>query len=121
MAIDANLDVESKKTLAVVADEILEAWYQAHGVRNGSAQVMVGENSVAVCIENGLSVGERQMAGEARGRDLLDQYVRKLMLGVCHSLIPSVEAATEQSVQFVEIHADSAVGWIMCVFKLRST
>jgi hypothetical protein len=110
-----GLGVEEK--LSVLAQDFLQEWKHAHGAPNGTANPLIGRDSLAVHIEHAFTKAELNLAEQPAGRHLVVQYAEGLLDQVCSHMVGRVEETLDRRVVSTGVSLNPAAGWLMCFYK----
>ncbi len=108
---------QDEDTLTAVADAVLAAWQQHHGISNGSAHTLIGQEGVAVFIEDAFSQAELTLACQKDGSDLLHRYLKRILEHVCTEQKQRLEQAVGRKVTSTGVSTDPMAGWAMCFYR----
>lgn len=107
------------RTLNQIAKEMLTAWQENHGAKNGQTYAINGINFVVVLFEDAFTQAELHLAEQEMGQnDTLNRYVNCLLDHICREQKPAIEEIIGRNVISTSVNADPSAGWAMCLFKL---
>jgi len=105
--------------LDVLAQDFLEAWQEAHGVKSGQVSALRGPDHLAVIIEDSFSQAERKLAEGQSGEALLRQYAAELLNQIRDQLSERIQQVVGRQVQASNVNVNTETDQVMFVFKLE--
>lgn len=101
-----------------LAAAFLRLWESAHGTLAGNVRVLMGPDSVAVCIEAVLSPAELAVLQKNNGHLLMQYYAEELLNSIRSELRAEVESITGRRIISGNTSADVDTGQVLCFFVL---
>lgn len=101
-----------------LAERLLEFWKQAHSSPTAQANILTGEDSFAILIENAFNQAEIMLVQKPEGEALLQRYIQKLMDQVYPKFIQSAEQNFRRTITAVDTAYHFKANRMLCYFKL---
>ena len=114
---DWKIGIRTEENLSVLAQDFLQEWKRAHGAPNGTANALVGRDSLAIHIEHAFTKAELNLVEHSAGRHLVAQYAEGLLDQVCNSMVGRVEEVLNRRVVSTGVSLNPAADWLMCFYK----
>jgi uncharacterized protein YbcI len=105
--------------LDLLAQDFLQAWQDAHGVRSGQVSVLSGSDHLAIIIEESFSQAERKLAEGQSGEALLRQYAEKLLNQICDQMSERIQQVVGRQVRASNVTVNPETDQVMFVFNLE--
>ena len=105
--------------LDLLAQEFLQAWQDAHGVKSGHAYTLAGSDHLAIIIEDSFSLAERKLAEGHTGETLLRQYAVELLSQICDRMQKRIQQDFGRKVRTSKINVNPENDQVMFIFKLE--
>lgn len=102
----------------LLAQDFLQAWQDAHGVKSGRAYALIGPDHLAIIIEDSFSQAERKMAEGQTGETLLRQYAVELLNQICNQMSKRIQQVAGRHVRASNVNVDPETDQVMFIFKL---
>ncbi|MBN1668319.1 MAG: DUF2294 family protein [Anaerolineales bacterium] len=106
--------------LSDLAQDLLQAWQEAHGVTPGQATSLVGTDQLAILIEGAFSQAELKLAEDQAGEALIRQYAKELLVLICDERLDQIEKAVGRRVLSSGINVNPDTDQVMFIFKLET-
>jgi uncharacterized protein YbcI len=103
--------------LSQITTEATNIWQLFHGSITAKAHVVLGENSLAILLENALSPAERKLASEGKSALKLQKYYAAVVSMACNALKMELENFLQTKIIFAGQSMDLKTGWVMCIFQ----
>lgn len=120
MMVADNNTLISSDVLADLAQVLLQAWQEAHGVRLGEASSLVGPDQLAILIEGAFSQAERKLAQDQSGEALIRQYAKELLNQICEERLAQIERAVGRRVLSSSVNVNPELDQVLFIFKLET-
>jgi hypothetical protein len=104
--------------LDLLAQDFLQAWQEAHGVKSGRAYALGGPDHLAIIIEDSFSQAERKLAEGQSGETLLRQYAVELLNQVCDQMSKRIQQVSGRRVESSNVNVNPEADQVMFIFKL---
>ena len=109
--------IDSQDLCADLAQALQTFWEDYTGVRPARVQVVAGEQTVAVCLEQVLTPAEREMASTQDGREILRELEEQILERAKPYLRQLVEGAVKQEGILADVHLDITSGDVLGFFR----
>ena len=104
--------------LDLLAQDFLQAWQDAHGVKSGRAYALTGPDHLAIIIEDSFSQAERKLAEGKAGETLLRQYAVELLVQICDQMSKRIHQVAGRKVSASNVNVNPEMDQVMFIFKL---
>lgn len=104
--------------LDLLAQDFLQAWQNAHGVKSGRVYALRGTDHMAIIIEDSFSQAERKLAKGQIGETLLRQYAVELLNQICDQMSDRIEQTTGREILSSDLSVNPEVDQVVFTFKL---
>jgi len=111
----------SQDLYADLAQALQDFWEYYTGVRPAHTQVVVDEQTIAVCLEQVLSPAEREMASTRVGREMLKELKEHMLEQATPHLQRLVESAVERKDSQAVVLFDVTNGNVLGFFRASQT
>ena len=109
----------SPDPIDVLAQDILKAWQEAHGVKSGRACALSGPDHMAIIIDGSFSQAERKLAEGQTGENLLRQYAIELLHQVCDQMAEHIQRVAGRQVVSSDVNVSPDIDQVMFIFKFE--
>jgi uncharacterized protein YbcI len=103
--------------LDALAQDFLQAWQDAHGVKSGRVFALSGEDHLAIIIEGSFSKAERKLAEAQSGESLLREYATQLLNNICEKMKLRIEQVVKRKVISSEVSVSPDTDQLIFLFK----
>ena len=103
----------------LLAQDFLKAWQEAHGVKSGRANALIGLDRLAIIIEDSFSQAERKLAEGQSGGTLLRQYAVELLNQICDQMSEHIQQVTGRQVRSSDVNVSPETDQVMFIFKFE--
>ena len=103
----------------LLAQDILTAWQEAHGVKSGRACALSGPDHLAIIIEDSFSQAERKLAEGQAGETLLRQYAVELLNQICEQMDVHIQQVAGRHTISYDVNVKPEVDQVMFIFKFE--
>jgi len=104
--------IHPQQEAALVA-ALLRLWERAHGILAGNVHILVGPDSIAAWIEDGLSPAERAVSRRNDGHLLIQRYTEELLNSIQPELRAQVETITGRRIVSGNARVDVDAGQVL--------
>ena len=105
--------------LDLLAQDFLEAWQEAHGVKSGQACALSGPDHMAIIIDGSFSQAERKLAEGQTGENLLRQYAIELLNQICDQMAVHIQRVAGRQVVSSDVNVNPDIDQVMFIFKFE--
>lgn len=109
---------DSSEMQTTLAHALKEFWEGYTGVRPENAQIVAGDQAVAVWLKGILSPAEQQAAGTQAGREILGNVGERILEHAKPQLLHLVEESVHQETILIDVHLDVANGNLVGFFRI---
>ena len=103
--------------LDALAQDFLQAWQDAHGVKSGRVYALSDADHMAIIIEGSFSKAERKLAEAQSGESLLREYATQLLNNICETMKLRIEQAVKRKVLSSEVSVNPDTDQLIFLFK----
>jgi uncharacterized protein YbcI len=103
----------------MLAQDLLKAWQEAHGVKSGRACALSGPDHIAIIIEDSFSQAERKLAEGQIGETLLRQYAVELLNQICDQMSEHIQQVAGRQVVSSDVNVSPEIAQVMFIFKFE--
>ena len=103
--------------LDALAQDFLQAWQDAHGVKSGRVFALHGDDHLAIIIEGSFSKAERKLAEVQSGESLLREYATQLLNNICEKMKLRIEQVIKRKVISSEVSVSPDTDQMIFLFK----
>ena len=103
--------------LDALAQDFLQAWQDAHGVKSGRVFALHGDDHLAIIIEGSFSKAERKLAEAQPGESLLREYATQLLNNICEKMKLRIEQVVHRKVISSEVNVSPDTDQLIFLFK----
>jgi uncharacterized protein YbcI len=103
--------------LDALAQDFLQAWQDAHGVKSGRVFALHGADHLAIIIEGSFSKAERKLAEAQPGESLLREYATQLLNNICEKMKLRIEQVIKREVISSEVSVSPDTDQLIFLFK----
>ena len=100
-----------------LAQDFLQAWQDAHGVKTGRVYTLRGDDHLAIIIEDSFSKAERKLAEGQSGENLLREYATQLLNNICVKMKLRIEQVVKRKVISSEVSVSPDTDQLIFLFK----
>ena len=100
-----------------LAQDFLQAWQDAHGVKTGRVYTLRGDDHLAIIIEDSFSKAERKLAEGQSGENLLREYATQLLNNICVKMKLQIEQVVKRKVISSEVSVSPETDQLIFLFK----
>ena len=104
-----------------LAQDFLQAWQDAHGVKTGRAFALHGDDHLAIIIEGSFSKAERKLAEVQSGESLLREYATQLLNNICSEMKIRIERMLKRKVLSSEVSVSLDTDRLVFLFQTSAT
>jgi uncharacterized protein YbcI len=108
-----------RDSLDGLAQDFLQAWQEAHGVKSGRVSALSGSDHLAIIIEDSFSQAERKLAEGQSGEALLRQYAAELLNRICDQMSERIQQVVGRQVKASNVNVNPETDQVMFVFNLE--
>jgi len=107
-------------SLDVLAQDFLQAWQDAHGVKSGRVYTLKGVDHLAIIIEDSFSKAERKLAEVQLGENLLREYATQLLNTICSEMKIRIERTMKREVISSEVSVSLDTDRLIFLFRTNA-
>jgi uncharacterized protein YbcI len=104
--------------LDLLAQDFLQAWQDAHGVKSGRSYALSGPDHLAIIIEDSFSQAELKLAEGQTGESLLRKYAVELLNQICDQMSSRIQRVAGRRVEASNVNVSPESDQVMFIFKL---